>query len=42
MTIAGNLSDMYRNIVAIGTDTDYRGGIRTGSVLVEGMTLAGN
>jgi len=42
MTIAGNLPDMYRNIVAIGTDTDYRAGIRTGSVLVEGMTLAGN
>ncbi len=42
VTIAGNLKDMYRNIVAVGTDTDIRGGIRTGSVLVEGMTLAGN
>lgn len=42
MTVAGNLLDMYRNIVAIGADTDYRGGIRTGSVLVEEMTLAGN
>jgi PmbA protein len=42
ITVAGNLLDMYRNIVAIGADTDFRGGIRTGSVLVEEMTLAGS
>jgi len=42
ITIAGNLRDMYRHIVAIGNDTDLRGGIRTGSVLIEEMTLAGN
>jgi len=42
ITVAGNLLDMYRNIAAIGADTDYRGGIRTGSVLVEEMTLAGS
>ena len=42
ITVAGNLQDMYRNIVAIGNDTDSRGGIRTGSVLVDGLTLAGN
>ncbi len=42
VTIAGNLKDMYRNIVAVGTDTDCRGRVRTGSILVEGMTLAGN
>ena len=42
ITVAGNLRDMYRNIVAIGNDRDYRGGIRTGSVLVDGLTLAGN
>jgi PmbA protein len=42
ITVAGNLRDMYRNIIAIGKDTDYRGGIRTGSVLVDGLTLAGN
>ena len=42
VTVAGNLLDMYRNIVAVGTDTDYRGGIRTGSVLVDAMTVAGN
>lgn len=42
ITVAGNLRDMYRNIVAIGSDVDLRGGIRTGSVLVDGLTLAGN
>jgi len=42
ITIAGNLRDMYRNIVALGTDTDQRGGIRTGSALIEEMTVAGN
>ena len=42
ITIAGNLRDMYRNIVGIGTDVDLRGGIRTGSVLLEEMTIAGN
>ncbi|WP_434153797.1 metalloprotease PmbA [Pseudomonas sp. JZ134] len=41
VTIAGRLQDMFRNIVAIGSDVDRRGGIRTGSVLVESMTLAG-
>jgi PmbA protein len=41
ITIAGNLREMYRGIVAIGTDVDPRGGLRTGSVLIEGMTIAG-
>lgn len=41
ITVAGNLLDMYRNIVAIGTDADWRGNIVTGSVLVDGMTIAG-
>ncbi|MAF84639.1 MAG: metalloprotease PmbA [Chromatiales bacterium] len=42
ITIAGNLRDMYRQIIAIGNDTDLRGGIRTGSVLIEEMMLGGN
>ncbi|MBS0417573.1 MAG: metalloprotease PmbA [Proteobacteria bacterium] len=42
VTIAGNLKDMYKNIVAIGNDVDVRGGIRTGSVLIGEMTIAGN
>ncbi len=42
VTIAGNLKDMFRAIVGIGTDTDLRGGIRTGSILVREMTIAGS
>ena len=41
ITIAGNLKDMYRNVVAVGNDIDTRGGIRTGSVLLDQMTIAG-
>lgn len=41
VTIAGNLRDMFRQIVAIGNDLEMRGNIRTGSVLIERMTVAG-
>ena len=41
ITIAGNLKDMYKNIVAIGTDISRRSSRQCGSILVEGMTLAG-
>ena len=41
VTVAGNLKDMLQNIVAVGTDVDLRGGTRTGSILVEGMMVAG-
>jgi PmbA protein len=41
ITIAGNLKDMLRNIVAVGNDIDYRGNVRTGSILVERMSIAG-
>jgi PmbA protein len=41
ITSAGNLRPMYREIVALGDDCDVRGGIRTGSVLVSEMTIAG-
>jgi len=41
ITIAGNLKQMYRDIVALGTDVDLRGAIRTGSMLLSEMTLAG-
>ncbi|MGJ0489297.1 metalloprotease PmbA [Methylobacter sp.] len=41
ITIAGNLRDMFKNIVAIGNDVDYRSNIRTGSILVERMSIAG-
>lgn len=41
ITIAGNLKDLFRNVVAVGSDVDARGGIRTGSILLESMTVAG-
>jgi PmbA protein len=42
ITVAGNLKDMLRNIVAVGSDVDARGSIRTGSMLLESMTIAGD
>jgi PmbA protein len=42
ITIAGNLKDMFRNIVAIGADVVVRSGRSCGSILVEGMTVAGS
>ena len=42
ITIAGNLSRMYRDIVAIGSDVDARGSRHCGSVLIGAMTVAGN
>ena len=41
VTIAGNLRDMFQNIVAIGADTIVRGTKETGSILIDGMTIAG-
>jgi PmbA protein len=41
ITIAGNLREMYRNIVALGTDVDARGSLITGSVLIDDLTIAG-
>ena len=41
ITIAGNLKDMYRNIVAAGSDILVQGSRQCGSILVEGMTVAG-
>ena len=41
ITIAGNLRDMFRHLAAVGTDVDTRGNVRTGSVLIENMTIAG-
>ncbi|MCC7200036.1 MAG: metalloprotease PmbA [Gammaproteobacteria bacterium] len=42
ITIAGNLKDMFLDIVAVGSDLDVRGGIRTGSILLGEMTIAGD
>ncbi|GHE93202.1 metalloprotease PmbA [Thalassotalea profundi] len=42
ITIAGNLKDMFKGIVAVGDDTDMHGSIRTGSILLAEMQVAGN
>ncbi len=42
VTLGGNLRDMYKGIVAVGSDTDCRGSVRSGSVLIDAMTLAGS
>ncbi|WDZ97785.1 metalloprotease PmbA [Herbaspirillum sp. WKF16] len=42
ITIAGNMKDMLRQIVAIGNDTLVRGTKETGSILLESMTVAGD
>src|SRR5450830_1700897 len=42
ITIAGNMKDMLRQIVAIGNDTLIRGTKETGSILLESMTIAGD
>lgn len=41
ITIASNLKDMFRQIIAVGSDTDQRGRVHSGSILVESMTIAG-
>ncbi len=41
ITVAGNLMDMYKQIIHIGNDIDPRGNILTGSVFIENMTIAG-
>ena len=42
ITIAGNLRDIYKRIVAIGNDVDRRGSRQTGSILIEEMIIAGS
>ena len=41
ITIAGNLRDMFRDIVVVGNDVDRRGSRHTGSILLGRMTVAG-
>ena len=41
ITIAGNLRKMFNAIEAVGTDVDPRSHIRTGSILIGRMTVAG-
>lgn len=41
ITIAGNLADMFKGIVAVGNDVLTRGSKSCGSVLIEEMAVAG-
>ncbi len=41
ITIAGNLRTIFMRIAEVGNDIEKRGSIRTGSILVEEMTIAG-
>ena len=41
ITIAGNLRDMFKNIIGVANDVETRGRIHCGSILIEKMTLAG-
>jgi PmbA protein len=42
VTIAGNLKEMFRQIVAVGSDVEIQGSKQCGSVLIERMTVAGD
>jgi len=41
VTIAGNLKQMFRGLVAVGKDCDFSGSARTGSWLIDEMMIAG-
>lgn len=41
VTVAGNLKDMFANVVRIGGDVDRRGNVFSGTLVVDGMTIAG-
>lgn len=41
ITIAGNLQQMFKGIVAVGSDIDLHGSIRTGSILIDEIQIAG-
>ncbi len=40
VSVAGNLADMYRNLVAVGNDTCLSANLRNGSMLVDELTVA--
>ncbi len=42
VTIAGNLKQMFQQLLAVGSDEECRGNSRTGSWLIENMTIAGS
>ena len=42
ITIAGQLQDMLKNIVAVTDDVEHRSNIQTGSILLDKMKISGN
>jgi PmbA protein len=42
ITIAGNMREMFQQIVAVGNDVLTRGNKSTGSILIEKMVVAGS
>ncbi|HET7312881.1 metalloprotease PmbA [Salinisphaera sp.] len=41
-TVAGNLADMLTGIAALGNDVEYQSALRTPSVVIDRMTIAGS
>ena len=41
ITVAGNLRQMFHDLIAISDDADYPGSIQTGSWLIKEMMIAG-
>ena len=41
VTIAGNLKEMFQSILAIGSDIDTKQNIRSGSILIDNLAIAG-
>ena len=42
ITVAGQLQDMLKNIVAVADDVEHRSNIQTGSILLDKMKISGN
>jgi PmbA protein len=42
ITIASNLKDMFKGVICVGDDLDTRGNVRSPTVLIDRMTLAGD
>ncbi len=42
VTVAGNLKDMFANVLRIGDDIDRRGNVFCGTLVIDGMTIAGS
>ena len=42
ITIAGQLQDMLKNIVAVADDVEHRSNIQTGTILLDKMKISGN